>query len=142
MSRCSPDDVRDVIKVLDGTDPASHIRAASAIVDVIEDQDTSSLLNAELLQQIETYLAAHLYQIKYPQVRSQSIGRASEQYIRAEAGTGFSSSDWGQHAIALDRTGTLNSMDQDSGTVPEIAWLGLRSQEQTPDHERNTGLTW
>ena len=71
-------------------------------------------LSAGRLKLIETYLAAHFIEVSSPPTRSLGIGELRIEYAdqlnRADVGTGFKLTRFGQQAMALDTTGTLASI--------------------------------
>ncbi len=116
MARTTATLVKDVIDVIDPADTlATFITFAGTITDRAEATAISNgltLTTAQLLF-IETYLAAHLYALKHPQVQKSRTGRSSETY-QGKTGTGLLSTFWGQAALEMDNTGSLVSVT-DSG---------------------------
>lgn len=129
----------EVRALIDTGDPnlsvAPFIDTANALTDYVAAQDTSSMLNAALLKEIEKYLAAYAYEFLDPQYTEKKTGDAEAKF-QGEFGMGFDSNKWGQHAKRLDVTGTLDSLDRPKHKV-SLAWLGLPPSEQTDYVDRD-----
>lgn len=142
MARTTNTHVRAVIKVPADADLDRYISTATALVDhIVNNCEAASVLSAELLLEIETYLAAHYYALFDQKYRSKSTGRASATF-QGQSGQGLSATDWGQQAIALDVSGCLAQIEnlkdelKDQGLYG-LHWLGKNTQEQTTYEERN-----
>jgi len=99
----------EVKAIMDGVTLAdavidSYIIGANTIV---TDNLGSSTLSVAMLKEIERWLAAHLVAITRERTaKKEGAGGASIEYT-GDWGEGFSSTSYGQTAIALDSTGTL-----------------------------------
>lgn len=83
-----------------------------------------------VLETIETWLAAHFYAMRDPRTTQEAVGGVQETY-QSKVDLGLRLSHYGQMAIALDATGTLqNIADGKVNLTPVevgVSWLG------TPD---------
>lgn len=123
--RTKPEFVRAVIEVPADVDLTHHIKTANTVVNYVVSQDTAGILNAQLQESIETYLAAHYYSLLDPQYVSKSTGSAS--------GT-FNKRDWWEEAKKLDLTGTLAGL---GGVTASFDWLGKGDNEEVDYWDRN-----
>lgn len=64
---------------------------------------------ASLLTQIEKYLAAHFATITYSAIQRQTMGPMSQAFV-TKIGMGLSQTRYGQMAMSLDPTGSLENM--------------------------------
>ena len=135
MARTTPEKVRSVIQVREDVDLSVHIATANALTNRVATKDTTSELTTDLLLAIETYLAAHFAALFDPQYRAKATGRASATF-QGESGKRLDATDWGQQAIALDATGTLDKMNKGNRRA-KIVWLGKGVQEQVDYWDRN-----
>jgi len=84
------------------------IRIANEVVDSYLG---SQGLTTPVLKRIETFLAAHFYQISQGPMTLLRVGDTQEEYRQPIATTkGLSATNWGQQAIALDPTGILSQL--------------------------------
>jgi hypothetical protein len=120
--RTNDEAVRAAIETSSTINTAPFIKRANALTNYVASRDTAGLLTAELLFEIETNLAAHFYARRDPQFRSKSTGGASGQF-QGQSGMGLEATDWGQDAILLDITGTLNEMNSGRSKA-SLLWLG------------------
>lgn len=91
-----------------GFDTTPFINTANVIVD---EYLASTISSSDLLTKIELYLAAHFVALTFERgglVRSAALD-ASETYANVFEG-GFRSTRYGQQALALDYTSTLQSI--------------------------------
>jgi len=116
--RTTPALVAGIITTDLSIDISPFIDVANALTDYVLTQDTASVLNTQLLRQIETWLAAHYYAVKDQQYSEKKTGDASAKFQVGEAGTGaFQGSEWGRNAMALDISGTLRKLNKGVVTV-------------------------
>lgn len=130
MPRTNPTAVRAVIEVDTRYESSltSAIARAHKLTNHIANKDTTGTLEAvDLLEDIETLLAAHYYSLRDPQYKSRSVGQASGV---------FNERDWWKEAQNLDITGTLASMVAGNKKAG-IIWLGMTETEQTDYWDRN-----
>lgn len=122
MARTTPLLVAGIIEV-DATIPLTpFIAAASAMVDSIAEESGH---NADLLQQIETWLAAHFYTVRDPRATQERAGSVAVSYQSA-VDLGLSTSHYGQMAMVLDTSGLLRR--ESHGKVKAgVTWLGTSS---------------
>lgn len=116
--------LRAVITTYDNVDVYPYLNTASVVVDGIVDcaTDLDITVSDELLAEIETYLAAHFYALRYPQYQDKKAGRARGK-LMGETAMGYKSTLWGQMAIELDPTGCLEG----AGNLLNGYWLGKDS---------------
>lgn len=106
-ARVTDADVKEIIEDI-SFDTSSFIDTANVIVN---DQIASKISSEELLKRIELYLAAHFVALTAERggiVRSTFMD-ASESYADVYKG-GFRSTRYGQQALALDYTSTLQAI--------------------------------
>lgn len=133
MARTGEDDVREIIN--NGADIGVQvcIETASALVDLVESNDSSNTLNAKTLRLIETWLAAHFYGIRDPQYQEKRTEKAEAVY-QGRTDLGFDSNYWGQTAMRLDVTGYLSRINDEAKKggkrQPVISWLGKAPSAQ------------
>lgn len=129
MAITTPGAVQDILGPhWDGSTSVSpFIRTAAALVSWLQSQDTEGLLTDELLEEIETYLAAHFYAHSDQLFQSKSTGKASASF-QGKTGMVLSSTQYGQTAMVLDVAGLLaqRSADAEKGTrrTMRAIWLG------------------
>lgn len=113
----------------DGVDFSQFVADASVIVDLIETNasDASITMSDALLINIETYLAAHLYALAYPQGHEKEAGRSRVKY-GGKHDLGFDYTRWGQMAKRWDISGTLQNMDEGLVFIG-IDWLGTEDAD-------------
>lgn len=127
MARTTDADVRAVIPTDEDVSMAPFIANASVLTDRVETTATANgvtMTSAEY-KFIETYLAAHLYALRYPQATQKKAGRSSVKY-EGKYGVGLEATRWGQTAITLDISGTLATTTGADGGVKTVdaVWLG------------------
>lgn len=100
--RVTDDEVKEILDTeLSSLTP--FIAAASQLVDGI------SGLDADVLKEIERWLAAHLVSMRDKRVSKASVGDSSHTY-EGKTGLGLDFTRYGQTAKMLDTTGTLNKL--------------------------------
>ena len=131
MSRTSSSAVEAIIEVEATIPLASFIEFASAIVDDLAAADTDGALNSTRLELIERYLAAHAYTLRDPRPTSERAGPVGASY-QSKVDLFLSTSHYGQHAILLDTTGYLSSLQQDALNGKRrvgVTWLGTERDD-------------
>ncbi len=86
---------------------------------------------ADILEKIETWLAAHFYTVSDMRAISEKAGSVSEKF-QSKVDLGFSTSHYGQMAMRLDFYGGLAKLDAKikKGTItPSLSWLGKEEDE-------------
>ncbi len=103
----------DVQEILDTTLEASVINAfINTAHTFIEANLGSANLGEAMLTEIEKWLAAHFLSIRDRRVKSENIaGEYSVTYEIGNLGEGLMSTTYGQTAVALDTSGTLDSLN-------------------------------
>lgn len=114
MARVTVDEVRvifpgDALEVPDDS-ISTHIDMANSFV---TDELGSAELSTQRLKDIERYITGHLLAIRYP-----NLGMVKAEWVASEAKIEFSSdfgkmlksTHYGQWAITLDTTGTLEKL--------------------------------
>lgn len=103
----------DVQEILDTTLEASVINAfINTAHTFIEANLGSANLGEAMLTEIEKWLAAHFLSIRDRRVKSENIaGEYSVTYEVGNLGEGLMSTTYGQTAVALDTSGTLDSLN-------------------------------
>lgn len=134
--RTDPTRVRNVIQTLPDLDPSFAIDVANALTNYVASKDTAGVLTTELLLEIETYLAAHFYALRDQAYRSKSTGAASATF-QGVSGKRLEATDWGQQAIALDITGTLEKVNAGAKNKASAYWLGQPVSQQVDYWDRN-----
>ena len=127
--RTTSEMVEAVIEVDSAADLDPLITAASALTDYIASADTLSVLTSDLLLQIETYIAAHLYALKDPQYQTKATGGASATF-QGQTKTRFEATWWGQQAMVFDVTGKLAALNAGTKPVLTVHWLGKSQDER------------
>ncbi len=82
------------------------IATASVLVDRIS---TAGLADTTLLELLERWLAAHYYAVSDPAYKQDQRDSSSGTY-EGQTGYGLMSTRYGQQALALDTTGTLQKL--------------------------------
>ena len=105
----------EVRAILDGVDPSLSLTPFIDQADMFITEDLAGKgLTALRLKNIELNLAAHYYTISKERggLTLQRIGEAEERYGGVDISyTGFKSTRFGQQALAMDTSGTLQSLD-------------------------------
>ena len=94
----------------------NHLTQATTIKDAyLSDKN----LDSDILNLITVYLAAHLLSVGLsPQLKEQRLGDASQIAMGGDMGIKLTATLYGQTAIFLDRTNTLNNMSTRKPVVP------------------------
>jgi len=125
--RTSDAEIRAIIPTDEEVDLYPFILNANVLTDRVETNATANgtVFQGNELKFIETYLAAHLYALRYPQATRKKAGRSSVQY-EGKYGVGLEATRWGQTAITLDISGTLATTTGAEGGIKTVAavWLG------------------
>jgi hypothetical protein len=127
--------VKQILNVDDDIPLTGFIRAASALTDHVASKDESSLLNSTLLQEIESWLAAHMYSHR-DQMYAQKHAGKSGGVFQGMTGMRLDSTQYGQTAMMLDVSGTLASLSRGRHKA-SLAWLGKPPSEQTDYDDRD-----
>lgn len=130
--RTNESEVQAVIETQDGHDLSPFIINASVLVDRVSTKaiENGTTLSDNELKVIETYIAAHLYFLRYPKVAELNRGKVKAKFQVGQLGKGLDSSFWGQYALSLDHSGTLASVtgSNKAGVQHvEAVWLGTES---------------
>lgn len=119
----------------------SFIEIASALVDDVDTCDTDGTLSTTRLEQIERYLAAHLYLLADQAAKAEETGEAKIQYQGKTDEVGIKGTQYGQTALTLDSTGCLADQDDSSlqGGKPTIGatWIGKPKSSQIDYEDRD-----
>lgn len=136
--RTNEDDVRGIVNNDPNIAILPFIKAADVLVDYVSSQDSNSLLNANALEQIELWLAAHFYAIRDPQPAEGMVGGrdGASAVFQGKTDMRLESTQWGQQAMLLDLTGTLAQLQRTKRRV-SMSWLGLAPSEQTDYVDRD-----
>lgn len=127
MARTTQAKVLEILDLGGVTEPdlTPFITAASSLV--TELCADVAAYDAERLELIETWLAAHFFSIKDPRMASETAGGAGGTY-RGQTGMNLEATLYGQQAMVLDTNGALSDVNEDVGDgkrgVTGIAWLG------------------
>lgn len=114
-----------------GVDLAPHLDTASALVDRVDSAAKAggAQMPDSLLELIERWCAAHAYAMVDQPFASKSSEGASGSF-QGQTGKYFEATKYGQMAVSLDYTGTLEGGEPTGGSsgggaaVPEAWWLG------------------
>lgn len=108
----------DVQEIFDTAAEAGVINAfINTAHTFIEANMSGSNLGDAILTEIEKYLAAHFLALRDPRLKSESIaGEYSATYQTGKPGDGLLSTDYGQTAVALDTSGTLDRLNLKKAT--------------------------
>lgn len=86
---------------------------------MVTDKLGASGLSAEMLKEIERWLAAHFVAMRDPRVKSESIGGITTSY-QGTTGEGLKSTLYGQQAVLMDTTGTLANLGMKKASIGVI----------------------
>ena len=139
MSRTSEPDVRKIISSDSTLDLSLFIQAASSLTDYVDTCDTGNLLSVKQLREIETWLAAWLYECRDQGYLEKETGDASATF-QGVTGKYLESNFWGQHAIMLDVSGCLTRLQQQAmhgKKQVQLVWIGKPESEQTDYADRD-----
>lgn len=99
---------------LTGPEVFPFIKTASLIIDEHLASETPAITPA-LLQEIETFLAAHILTLQDPRAKKEEAGGTKFEY-EGTTGMGLDGSKYGQMAKMLDPTGKLGELSQEKRT--------------------------
>lgn len=129
MTRTTSTSVKEIVKIRSSVPDTKAlnrgIKTANIIVSRVcapnydEANDTD---DADLLVEIETYLAAHFYCIFKPRRLSEMAGKV-QQTIESRVDLGLRVTRYGQQAIILDVSGALAGL-ADGKVQVGLKWLG------------------
>lgn len=113
-ARVTGDEVKEIMDTdLTATQLLPFITSANAIV---TDRVSGQGPGTDLLKEIEKWLAAHLAKIREPQLSSERIGEAQNNYV-TQVGLGLDATTYGQQVKILDSTGILSSIGKMPGKI-------------------------
>lgn len=137
MARTTDELVEGIIEVDSAISLTPFIAAANTLVtrcctgDNVDEDYTD-----DELTQIETWLAAHFYTVRDMRAEAEKAGSVSQK-LQSKVDLGFSTSHYGQMAMALDYQGGLSALNQQivSGTSNRVGvtWLGTDVDELLTD---------
>lgn len=109
--RVTADDVKEIITTtVSDSDIGAYILAADVMIDTYLANETG--MSADLLKEIERWLAAHLLSMgKQPQERNVRVGEA-EFRIGAQFGKGLEATTYGQVVLQLDTSTKLSNINK------------------------------
>jgi hypothetical protein len=121
-----------------------YVNAACKIVDVLVVQSAKNNPNFLVLdgppgsgsqaEQIEALIAAHMYSMM-DQIRASKGTAGANATFQGQTGMRLEFSKYGQMALLLDMSGTLEALDKRK--IAGAAWLGLPVSQQTPYDQRD-----
>lgn len=121
-ARVTEVEVQEIIEVDSSLSLTAFIAAATALVDDKLDQNIG--LGDDLLKEIERWLAAHFVAIRIKITSQEKLGDAAENY-QFKLGLNLQNTMWGQQALMLDTSGTLNRLSQGKGSVTKIQTIDI-----------------
>lgn len=113
-------ELREIVDMDSAFDPTTFIDTAVAMVDTYLASKPS--LSTTMLKQIELYLAAHYYAVYDRQAKSERADDVQVTYFGG-SGIGLKFTPYGQQAVAMDVTGTLDRLDKGNRT-PNVWHIG------------------
>ena len=117
MARTNPDAVKEIIPTSLTT---SQISAYIDISNTIVTNNVTCGLGADVLEEIERWLAAHLISITQErQAKKEKVGEAEITY-QGEYGVGLKSTTYGQTALMLDTCGGLANLGKKAINITSI----------------------
>ena len=127
--RTTDAEVRAVIETEDDHDLYPFMLNSNVLIDRVQTKSTANNtpLTANELKVLETYVAAHLYFLRYPKVAELNQGKIKAKFQVGQLGKGLEASYWGQYALSLDHSGTLAAVTGSSNAGVqhvEASWLG------------------
>jgi len=99
----------EVLAIIDTELTAIEVAPFITVANIIVTNQLTGEHSADLLKEIERWLAAHFVAIRDPRAKTEKTGDASTSYY-GEAGKGFDHTPYGQQVLALDTTGILASL--------------------------------
>ena len=112
--RNSVQDIQDLLSLDDTTAVFPQLRAASRFVD---SHLLSKGLSADVLKEIEGYLAGHFYRLNNPLISQEAYGGGAFRYAVGDRKMGLMSTEWGQMAVSSDTSGTLSNMGKAKAAI-------------------------
>jgi len=106
MARVTTDDVKDIFET-DLTD--AQLTAFITAANLMVTDQLNGVHSASLLKEIERYLAAHLAASRDQRIAQEKHVDMSVTY-QGQYGMGLQSTDFGQHVLMLDTSGTLSNL--------------------------------
>ena len=130
MSRTTQSNVKSILgDHYDGKSAVQpFIDSAASLVNKISSNDTDGLLSSSDLELIERWLSAHFYAHMDQFFQSKNTGRAGGSF-QGQTAMVFTSTLYGQTALALDVTGYLSKIQQQAQNGPRkarVTWGGTR----------------
>jgi hypothetical protein len=130
MARTTDELVAAIIDVESGKVLTPFISAANNLVTrfCTGSGSVSSEYSVDAIQEIETWLAAHMYTVFDPRAETEKAGSVAAKY-QSKVDLGLSTSHYGQMAMTLDYQGGLSRLNQgiikgEAGRTIGAAWLG------------------
>jgi hypothetical protein len=108
-ARIDADDLGEIIALDEAISSAVAIETAHLLV---EDHCSGLGYDEDRLVLLEKWLAAHLYAVLSPQIRSEAIGPISESFVFGQLGKGLDGTMYGQQALRLDSARGLARHDE------------------------------
>lgn len=139
--RTSPAAVRSIASSIPSSvNLDGFIDTASKVVDKVA-ACAGSKLDAQHLELIERWLAAHFYAAINPSssggnISSKSIGSASKSFNVAPVGMNFEATPFGQHAMMIDTSGCLKQL---TGEPIKLFWAGDNEDDYDISPESDGG---
>ena len=133
--RVTDDEVSSIITVRPSDNVWPFIRMANRLTDACADNDSGSLLDVELLYQIELNLACHFYSMWRQLYTEKQTGDASGKF-QGMTGMYLEASQYGQTAMMMDITGCLaerNRKLKNPPKRPSTFWAGTELDSPRPD---------
>lgn len=124
-NRATATDVKGIISTKMGNDRVNNFITSAHIL--IEEHLSGAGHTAQLMKQIEIWLAAHLLAVDERREVASGGGDVSFEYEKSKPGFGLSATMFGQQAMALDSSGILASL---GSTQP--GFIGRVSYDDNP----------
>lgn len=116
----------------------AFIATANSLVEAVATADTDSILSSTDLELVERWLSAHFYGHSDQFKQNKSTGGASGGF-QGQTAMVLNSTQYGQTALLLDRTGELAKLSKQAVEGKKTAgmvWLGTRYKN---DESERTG---
>ena len=145
MARTTETAVKDVLlsdygPKSDGTDPSlvPFIQSASVMVDraAAAAAAKGETLTSTELELIERWLSAHFYVMSDQTYANKQTGGAGGTF-HGRTGMRLEASKYGQNAMLLDYSGTLESLSTQGRKKVQMIWLGKAPSAQTEYRDRD-----
>lgn len=114
-NRVTSDEVKEIIDTSLTVD--AFITAANLIV---TNHLTDSDLGTSTLKEIERWISSHLVAINDPKIKSETIGKAKQDFSIGPLGKGLEFTSWGQQALLLDTSGILRGVGKTRAKIEAI----------------------